>query len=406
MKKIFYFTVFALIVSLIFPSCKKDENPVNQGGTTNNPVTKNFRRFGLNKTIAGNNAFTFDTLDAPVTIDNILSNYTADISLNLDTITGIDVTKLKFVLIHQGTGVLVIDTLVNSGTGFIGTVLSDSATVPIISGNGTYTGLFKPQRPFALFRNLPAEGQYILRIFNSGTLKSGVIKSWGITVTYNQLVSSNYCLEFNGSNNFVQVPDNVSLNSMITNNTFTLEGWYKILGFPNYNYFSFLDKQNSWYCEYSRLDSTWTLVAPGVNTAKSAKYPVNLNTWHHFAVTYDGLNNSIKFYIDGNFLSESTLSLSFVQRSTSLYIANGISGAQEFGNGRLDEIRIWNVVRNATDIYSNYNKSLVGNETGLVLYYKFSEGMGSQVYDVTSNGNNGILVNNPQWSTDGPTITP
>jgi hypothetical protein len=405
MKKIFYFTVFALIVSFIFLSCKKDENPVNQGGNTNNPVTKKFKRLGLNKNIESNNAFTFDTLDAPITNDNILSNYTANISLNLDTITGIDVTKLKFVLFHLGKGLLVIDTLINSGTGFVGTVLSDSATVPILSGIGTYTGLYKPQRPFALFRNLPAEGQYILRIFNSGTFKSGVIKSWGITVTYSPFMS-NYCLEFNGSNNFVQVPDDVSLNSIITNNTFTLEGWYKILGFPNYNYFSFLDKQNSWYCEYSKLDSTWTLVAPGVNTAKSAKYPLNLNTWHHIAVTYDGLNNSTKFYIDGNFLSERILPLSFVQRSTSLYIANGISGAQEFGNGRLDEIRIWNVVRTSTEILDNYNKSSVGNETGLVLYYKFSEGMGSQVYDATANSNNGILVNNPIWSTDGPTITP
>jgi hypothetical protein len=56
-------------------------------------------------------------------------------------------------------------------------------------------------------------------------------------------------------------------------------------------------------------------------------------------------------------------------------------------NGLFDELRVWNVARTAQQIKDSYNKPLVGNESGLVGYFKFDEASGTMTTDaVTSSG--------------------
>ena len=43
----------------------------------------------------------------------------------------------------------------------------------------------------------------------------------------------------------------------------------------------------------------------------------------------------------------------------------------------------------------------IGNESGLVGYWNFEEGQGDTVYDLTGNGNDGI-INGATYSTDIP----
>ena len=45
-------------------------------------------------------------------------------------------------------------------------------------------------------------------------------------------------------------------------------------------------------------------------------------------------------------------------------------------NGKIDEIRIWNIVRTESEIRQNMNRHLNGNEPGLVAYYRMDEGKG------------------------------
>ena len=59
-------------------------------------------------------------------------------------------------------------------------------------------------------------------------------------------------------------------------------------------------------------------------------------------------------------------------------------------NGLFDEFRVWNVARSATEIMTNYNKSLTGTETGLVGYWKLDQGQGTAVRESIS-GNDGVL---------------
>ncbi|MCX6164350.1 MAG: hypothetical protein NTU73_05735 [Ignavibacteriae bacterium] len=147
MKKLFYFTALVFIVSLISYSCKKEENPASppSGGTPSTISYKNFKKTGLNINIGP--GFTEDTLNAVITSDFFPTNYIKNLNLTLDEITGVDASKLKFALIHQGDTVRAIDTLNYGGVGnnFIHTVLSDSSTDPIRLASSPFTGMFKPE---------------------------------------------------------------------------------------------------------------------------------------------------------------------------------------------------------------------------------------------------------------------
>jgi hypothetical protein len=46
-------------------------------------------------------------------------------------------------------------------------------------------------------------------------------------------------------------------------------------------------------------------------------------------------------------------------------------------NGLFDELRVWSVARTPAEIMANYTKAVVGNETGLVGYWKFDDAPGS-----------------------------
>jgi hypothetical protein len=183
MKKFFAIFIVIVLTTIIFSSCNKDST-VTQGTSNTGTQTQTFTSNpNLNKIIS-NSQPVFDTINANIT-DNILSNNISDVKITLGDVAGVEVDKIKFSLIHGGTEVMVIDALTKTGAGnFTGTVLWDSATTPIDQGQSPYTGTFKPQHLLNSFVNSDPAGQWIIKIIYRGTVKSGVIKSWGIAVSY------------------------------------------------------------------------------------------------------------------------------------------------------------------------------------------------------------------------------
>jgi len=59
----------------------------------------------------------------------------------------------------------------------------------------------------------------------------------------------------------------------------------------------------------------------------------------------------------------------------------------------MDDVRIWNAARTETEIRENMCKTLIGNETGLVAYYRMDQKDGTILYDQTANAINGTLSN-------------
>lgn len=79
-------------------------------------------------------------------------------------------------------------------------------------------------------------------------------------------------------------------------------------------------------------------------------------------------------------------------------------GWEDFFEGNIDEIAIWDYALTQQEIQENMYNELTGNETGLVGYWNFNEGVGNTLFDQTSNGNDGTIYG-ATWSTDVPFIS-
>jgi hypothetical protein len=82
------------------------------------------------------------------------------------------------------------------------------------------------------------------------------------------------------------------------------------------------------------------------------------------------------------------------------------SGAAELGRfvsgnyfaGQLEEFRVWKLARGAGELRGQMNKRLLGNETGLTVYYRFDEGTGTEVVNAADGGGYlGTLRNGVTW---------
>ena len=60
-------------------------------------------------------------------------------------------------------------------------------------------------------------------------------------------------------------------------------------------------------------------------------------------------------------------------------------------HGLIDEVRVWNIVRTESEIRANMNRTLQGDEPGLVGYWRLDEGRGQAILDSSVHGNDGRL---------------
>ncbi len=158
--------------------------------------------------------------------------------------------------------------------------------------------------------------------------------------------------------------------------TLTLECWAKdSLFVPGAGLIEFGDANDTGAFSL-RFGSGQFLVASfrtnvGVVTATSPQINT-ITQWHHYAVTFTP-NDSVRFFLDGQFLSGSpTVASSLVGTWNSFFIGHSGTTAQSF-IGSIDEARIWKIARNAIQINTLKALPLAGNENGLALYYMFDD---------------------------------
>jgi len=129
--------------------------------------------------------------------------------------------------------------------------------------------------------------------------------------------------------------------------------------------------------------------------------------WHHVAVVYDGSNDvtGCTFYIDGVPFAGidgggpvTTVAGTVTNTEVAAIGAyNGTtSGAAEFWDGDMEEVRIWNTIRTQTEIRENLHLSITGAcIASNVGYWKFNEFAGPTAADVSGNGNDGTYNGPP-----------
>lgn len=130
--------------------------------------------------------------------------------------------------------------------------------------------------------------------------------------------------------------------------------------------------------------------------------------WVHVAATWDADSGSAtpKIYINGtevgSYMTQGNDGGTNAIADTNSATRIGDSVNQTFYfDGKIDEVRLWNLVRTPTEIADNYAAELTGTESGLMAYWRLN----NNGLDGTTNHNDLTLVNAPTYSTDVPFST-
>jgi hypothetical protein len=216
-------------------------------------------------------------------------------------------------------------------------------------------------------------------------------------------------ISFDGTGGYVSIATTGSLSG-----TFTVELWAKpnddtpnaalcLLGSrrPVDFSFDFIFWQGNLLHGDIGNNFTW------ITTAANAPLPYSTNTWYHLAEVATPTNYTI--YVDGSALATASFSPDsplLYNDSHQLVIGNfgidlpGYVG-DEYMNGLIDEVRIWNTARTASELQTNAFRTLTGSEPGLMGYWPLDEGSGSTTDDASGHGFIGTLVpsltSGPAW---------
>ncbi len=145
--------------------------------------------------------------------------------------------------------------------------------------------------------------------------------------------------------------------------------------------------------------------SPGLNHPVSGATTILNDRWYHAAVTFDG--TTWKLYLDGALDGTLNLGTNRGPRFDSIQhagIASALTStgaAAGFFQGRIDEVRIWNVARSQAEILTSMRAKLP-TATGLLGRWSLDEGSGTTIVSSAGTTVNGTLMNTPVWSIDSP----
>jgi hypothetical protein len=219
-----------------------------------------------------------------------------------------------------------------------------------------------------------------------------------------------YALQFDGLDDFASIADKGDFDF---DQAFTIEAWIKPLSkqpydgtiediglvwgadsqppihWANYRGWGFL--LEAWHGEYLNEISFVVCCGEGVAYGASVGPDLEAGDWYHFAGVYDA--GERRGYRNGALqMTPPGLEMDLADVN---YILLGTKSASF--HGLIDEVRIWSVARSEEEIQATWNRSLRGDEPGLVGYWRLDEGSGQAIADATSYQNHGRL-----GSTTGP----
>ena len=255
----------------------------------------------------------------------------------------------------------------------------------------------------------------------------------------NKIFAEDYSLSFNGTNEYVSVPFNSTMNP---SGDFSVSAWVKLTNSSKYRsavtsrsetvngnqtggYMLYISDANKWqfWNGHGDTDGFWA-------QANSDKRIVQ-NTWQMQTVTYDHANTHMRLYVDGVLVAQNNSETLLANTDKPLYIGAGRTNKhphdalppQFYFNGNIDDVAIWNTTLSAAEIVQLYNSGetlYAGDNYGdytssgsLQEYWTMdsevsgeNNGSGTTLFGERNN-NDGTFVNTPDWdSSDYPGTDP
>lgn len=229
---------------------------------------------------------------------------------------------------------------------------------------------------------------------NNGSKNDGA--TW---ITVDTPTGYDYQLSFDGVDDYITISNSVGNTSQ-----YTFSIYYKfnsVVSTALINNFNYQQAQQyygiAWRYDTGVIQQVHLQGGQwGTQNQHQIQFQPTQNEWYHLQITYDGSIGTI--YLNGDQISTKALPVPTFNVNTILKIGTleQLQGFAQFMNGEQSEQRIYNYQLTEQEIQQTMNTPLIGNEEGLVQYYKLNENEGRIAYDY-ANENNGIIVGDPVW---------
>ena len=216
--------------------------------------------------------------------------------------------------------------------------------------------------------------------------------TWGETMKSTLITdarSSSY-VDFSGGKKYIKLP-NTNLDLATTG---TIETCFSINGTNNELYQMLLDHfglgvQGYGYALFIETASGRLHARFGDSWAQGIPVVLNNGKMHCVSMTHSPANG-MKVYVNGTEVFTVAPSTVSATKNAPFYIGRRNVGPDAYQlNGKIYDVRIWNLERTASDIAATYNQPLTGNESGLLAYYKMDGIFQNKVWDTTVQANHG-----------------
>lgn len=227
------------------------------------------------------------------------------------------------------------------------------------------------------------------------------------------VLAQNHALQFDGVDDLVRIPHHSTLSLQ----AMTVEAWIWIDS-PAFQRRMVVSKgPNFGNFSLSVLGNQGVLMpgtASHVHQTATGNFSntgccLTFGQWQHVATTYSGgSGGTAVVYINGQLIGGMPVtSTQAPLENLQDVILGQLAGANFLFQGLLDEVRIWNVERTATEIEENYDCAVPSSTPGLVAYWRFDEPLGDQtVLDSSPLGNHGTLGVSAAVQADDPLRVP
>ena len=209
-----------------------------------------------------------------------------------------------------------------------------------------------------------------------------------------------------GTNGILSIPSNSAYS---VSNEFTFETYIKVNSAGDYQ--GFLD-----FGQYGSSQKGFGAFLYGggwrffLKTTGSASFSdiqhlqasAPIDTWVHFAITLE--NNIFKLFRNGILIGSKDGypgNVDWGSFSDNLILGSFDSGSgTNYFDGKIDEVRFWNIARTENEIKAYKNVGLNGDETGLIGYWRIDETSGAGVADLSSINNSGTINGGASFTQD------
>ncbi len=209
-------------------------------------------------------------------------------------------------------------------------------------------------------------------------------------------------LVFDGESDYIDFENSPSFDA---NDSFTFELWIKLLEDINVSSVLFGPKVDAvgahgLYTYYSGRISFGVRTRDNIAWTSFTNY--NVGIWTHIAGVYDGDKKAVYLYANGEYVGSDKFTGEATNFSENNFFMNypSIIGGPVDERGRINciikDVRMWEIALTEAQIRNNKDKTLEGNEEGLIGYWPLNETEGSLAHDLTENEMNG-KVHGAEW---------